>query len=67
VRNLLDLIVASSKGGLWITVGRYDRSLALSSQPFWRVLEYSQPLPTNLGRIRGIVREIQSAFAPPEP
>ena len=26
VRNLLDLIVASSKGGLWITVGRYGRS-----------------------------------------
>ncbi|MGA2579288.1 MAG: hypothetical protein ABSH24_25025 [Bryobacteraceae bacterium] len=67
VRNLLDLIVASSKGGLWITVGRYDRSRALSNQPFWRVLEYSQPLPTNLGRVRSIVREIQSAFASPLP
>lgn len=67
VRSLLDLIVKSSKGGLWITVGRYDRSRALSSQPFWRLLEYSQPLPTNLGRMRGIVREIQSAFGSPEP
>jgi hypothetical protein len=67
VRSLLDLIVASSKGGLWITVGRYDRSRALSSQPFWQVLEYSQPLPANLSRMRGIVREIQSAFGSQQP
>jgi hypothetical protein len=67
VRSLLDLIVASSKGGIWITAGRYDRSRVLSNQPFWRVLEYSQPLPTNLGRMAGVVREIQSVFGSPKP
>jgi len=65
LRNLLDLIVASSKGGLWITVGRYDRSHALSTRPFWLLLEYSQPLSTNLGRMRGALREIQAAFGSP--
>jgi hypothetical protein len=66
VRHLLDLIVGSSRGGLWITVRRYNRSRALSNQPFWLMLEYSEPLPTNLGRIRGTLREIQSAFGSPQ-
>jgi hypothetical protein len=66
VRHLLDLIVGSSKGGLWITVGPYNRERALSTQPFWSVLEYSEPLPTNLSRIRTTLREIQSAFGSPQ-
>ena len=66
VRYLLDLIVGSSRGGLWITVRRYHRSRALSNQPFWVVLEYSEPLPTNLDRIRGTLREIRSVFGSPQ-
>jgi hypothetical protein len=64
VRNLLDLIVTSSKGGLWITVSRYGRSLPISNRPFWRVLEYSQPLSTNLGIIEGVAREVRANFQP---
>jgi hypothetical protein len=62
VRELLDLIVASSTGGLWLAVARPARPENLSSQP-WLILEYSQPLSGNLEQIRNAEARIRSIFA----
>jgi hypothetical protein len=63
VRELLDLLVRSSKGGLWIAARRPAiPEENLSSHP-WLIVEYSQPLSGNLEQIRHAEEHIRSIFA----
>jgi hypothetical protein len=62
VRELLDLILGSSTGGLWLAAGRPARPENLSSQP-WLILEYTQPLSGNLKQLRNAQTRIRSIFA----
>jgi hypothetical protein len=58
LRELLDLIVISSKGGLWLAVGGRARGEGLASHP-WMILEYSAPLSANLARMRGTANHVR--------
>ena len=62
VRDVLDLLVGSSMGGLWLTAERHVRSRALSTQPFWVTLQYAESLATNTALMQSIVQRIQSGF-----
>ncbi|HYM11899.1 MAG TPA: hypothetical protein VEU62_14275 [Bryobacterales bacterium] len=53
VRELLTLIVSGSKGGMWVAQGPdILRSRSLGSRPFWKILEYSQPMQFNMELIQ---------------
>jgi hypothetical protein len=62
VRELLNLIVASSKGALWITTRPH---LQASSPPdaFWRILEYSDENLKDRRIVEALEQQIAAAFA----
>jgi len=62
VRELLNLIVASSKGAAWITTTPYIQT---SSPPdaFWKILEYSDANLRNPVIVRDLEKQIVAAFA----
>lgn len=62
VRELLNLIVASSKGAVWITTRPYIQT---SSPPeaFWKILEYSDANLKNRVVVRDLEKQVAAAFA----
>ncbi len=62
VRELLDLIVTSSKGALWITTRPYART---ESPPelFWTMLEYSDPTLKSQAAVKNLEQRIAAALA----
>lgn len=66
VRELLNLLVGSSKGGMWLTVAPYVRTHG-DPDPFWKIIEYSDPRYQDGYAIRSIAREAGLAFAPASP
>lgn len=63
VRELLNLIVASSKGAVWITTKPYVQA---SSPPdaFWKILEYSDANLNNRVIVRDLEKQIVAALTP---
>lgn len=54
LRQLLNLIVVRSKGGMWIADQSVIRDPGVQPQRFWTILEYSQPIAENLAVLRMI-------------
>ena len=62
VRDLLDLIVGSSKGGIWLAIEERAWSEDFGSYP-WLIFTYGEPLKTNLERMHFASEGIRSIFA----
>ena len=63
VRDLLNLIVTSSKGAMWITTKPHIWAKALPGQ-FWQILEYSDPAIANRAGIEQLEQSITSKLPP---
>lgn len=61
VREILDLIVGTSKGGIWLASEKGNGSVNLESYP-WLLLTYGEPLERNLARMRGAAERIRALF-----
>ncbi len=54
VRQLLNLIVASSRGGMWIARSSPLQDGLPPKDPFWTIFEYSQPIDHHFSNLRAI-------------
>ena len=61
VRELLNLLVSSSRGALWVTA-EPSTGAPVPDHAFWTVLEYDDPTATSPGFLEGLVHQIQTAF-----
>lgn len=61
VRELLNLIVISSKGATWVTTGPYVRTQSPPGN-FWRIIEYSSARQSGSVMIQDLERQIAAAF-----
>ncbi len=63
VRELLNLVVSSSKGAAWVTTAPYDKKTPTAPGMFWTILEYSDPNLENRVAHGQLVQQILAAFA----
>jgi hypothetical protein len=61
VRELLNLIVTSSKGAAWVTTGPYVRTQSPPGN-FWRIIEYSSTRQSGSVTIQDLERQIVAGF-----
>jgi hypothetical protein len=65
VREILNMIVGSSMGGLWITVQPHARSERLGERPFWVIVQYAESPAKADAQMQSAERQIRSAFGSP--
>jgi hypothetical protein len=62
VRELLDLIIRASRGGIWVACQEEKHSVDLGSER-WLILTYGEPLQMNLERMQAAEERIRTLFA----
>lgn len=63
VRELLNILVGSSSGALWITT-EPPNGTTIADRPFWTILEYSDQTVRSAGSVDDLVRRTGEAFSP---
>jgi len=57
VPQLLDLVVSSSKGGMWIANSSVRSLTVTTEKPLWTIVEYSWPFDENCAVIRKTIQQ----------
>lgn len=58
IRDLLNLVVTGSRGGVWIARGGAITEGSLPEEPYWEILQFSSPREENLSRLRAVASEL---------